>query len=124
MEQTEKQAIKQVIETAYIQGIHTIQDEKLAKSGFHPDFNMLVLKDNGVEKVDVDEWLARVEDMKTANPELWGAETHFTFELVDFTKHSAVAKLKVYKGETQFSTDYMLLYKFEEGWKIVSKIFS
>ncbi|NIV44636.1 hypothetical protein GWN49_07160, partial [Candidatus Bathyarchaeota archaeon] len=38
--------------------------------------------------------------------------------------NAAVAKLDVYKGTTQFSTDYMLLYKFKEGWKIVSKIFT
>lgn len=35
-----------------------------------------------------------------------------------------MAKLNVYKGTTHFSTDYMLLYKFNDGWKIVSKIFT
>ena len=123
MGNVDKQAIEQVIEKAYIRGIHGNQDEKTVRSGFHRDFAMLVLQGNALEKVMVDEWLARVEVMKTENPELWEAETRHTFELVDVNGYAAVAKLEVYKGTTHFSTDYMLLYRFEEGWRIVSKIF-
>ncbi len=85
---------------------------------------MLVLQDNTPEKVTVDEWLARIETMKAENPDLWEAETRYTVELVDVAGYAAVAKLDVYKGTTHFSTDYMLLYRFEEGWRIVSKIFA
>ena len=48
MQNAEKEAIKQVIEEAYIQGIHTTQDEKTVKSGFHQDFAMLVLQNNTI----------------------------------------------------------------------------
>jgi hypothetical protein len=120
----DKEAIRQVIEKAYIQGIHGNQDAKTVKGGFHRDFAMLVLKDNTLEKVAVDEWLARVEVMKKESPDLWEAETRHTFELVDVAAYAAVAKVQVYKGTTHFSTDYILLYRFEEGWRIVSKIFS
>jgi hypothetical protein len=27
-------------------------------------------------------------------------------------------------SKAHFSTDYLLLYRFEEGWRIVSKIFA
>ena len=124
MGDSDKEAIKQVIERAYIQGIHGNQDEAVVKSGFHRDFAMLVLQDNALEKVMVDEWLARVEVMKTEHPDLWQAQTRHTFELIDVAGYAAVAKLEVYKGTTHFSTDYMLLYRFEEGWRIVSKIFA
>ena len=117
-------AIKQVIEKAYIQGIHGNQDEETVKSGFHRDFSMLVLKENVLEKVMVDEWLSRVDVMKTENPDMWAAETQHTFKLIDVAGYAAVAKLEVYKGTTHFSTDYMFLYRFEDGWKIVSKIFA
>jgi hypothetical protein len=124
MENAEKETIKQVIEKAYIGGIHGNQNEKTVKSGFHQDFAMLVLQDNTIHKVTVEEWLDRVETMKADNPELWGAETNHDFLLIDVTGNAAVAKLDVYKGATHFSTDYMLLYRFEEGWRIVSKIFA
>jgi hypothetical protein len=124
MNNTEKDAIKKVIEKAYIQGIHTTQDEGEVKSGFHSDFAMLVLQKDELEKVDVDLWLERVETMKANNPEMWSAETTYTFDMIDIAGSAAVAKLNVHKGPVHFSTDYMLLYKFEDGWKIVSKIFS
>jgi len=119
-----EEIIKKVIEEAYINGIHSTQDENRVKNGFHKDFNMLVLKGNNIDKVDVDEWLKRIEKMKVDNPELWNAKTTYKFVLINATGNSAVAKLDVFKGQTHFSTDYMLLYKFEEGWKIVSKIFN
>jgi hypothetical protein len=124
MGDVEKEAIKQVIEKAYIQGIHGNQDEEAVKSGFHQDFAMLVLQDDTIDKVSVDEWLDRIETMKAENPELWSAETTHNFELIDVAGYAAVAKLDVYKGATHFSTDYMLLYRFENGWRIVSKIFA
>jgi len=119
-----KEAIRRVIERAYIQGIHGDQDEETVKSGFHQDFAMLVLQDDTIDKVTVDEWLDRIETMKVENPELWNAETTHNFEFIDVAGYAAVAKLDVYKGTTHFSTDYMLLYRFEEGWRIVSKIFA
>jgi hypothetical protein len=124
MQDNDEKAIREVIEEAYIEGIHGSQDETTVKSGFHDDFAMLVLRDNALEKVDVDEWLRRLEEMKADNPDLWIAETRHEFRLVDVTGYAAVAKLDVYKGETHFSTDYMLLYRFDEGWRIVSKVFA
>jgi hypothetical protein len=124
MQNTDEKAIREIIEEAYIEGIHGSQDETTAKSGFHDDFAMLVLRDNALEKVDVDEWLRRLEEMKADNPDLWNAETIHEFRLVDVAGYAAVAKLDVYKGETHFSTDYMLLYRFDEGWRIVSKVFA
>ena len=124
MGNSDELAIKQVIERAYIEGIHTTQDEETVKSGFHQDFAMLVLQDDALAKVTVDEWLPRVEVMKKENPELWAAEVRHTFKLVDVAGYAAVAVLDVYRGDIHFSTDYLLLYRFKEGWRIVSKIFS
>ena len=124
VEDMEHEAIKRVIEKAYIQGIHGNQDGKTVRSGFHQDFAMLVLQNNTIDKFTVDEWLDRIETMKADNPELWNAETTHNFVLIDVTGDAAVAKLDVHKGVSHFSTDYMLLYKFEEGWRIVSKIFT
>ncbi len=124
MQDAQEKAIREVIEKAYIEGIHRSQDEATVKTGFHGDFAMLVLQEDGIDKVDVDEWLRRLEKMKANNPDLWSAETRHEFRLIDVSGNAAVAKLDVYKGETHFSTDYMLLYRFEKGWRIVSKVFA
>jgi hypothetical protein len=124
MENKTKAEIEEVIEEAYLRGVHGDQDPERVKNGFHPEFAMLVLKDNQLEKVDVDGWLARVEGMKSTNPQMWQSKTSCRFEIVDVTGYAAVAKLDVWKGKVPFSTDYMLLYRFAEGWRVVSKIYS
>ena len=123
MQISDKELIKLVIEKAYIEGIHTTQDEKVIRSGFHKDFEMLVYKDDAIEKVTIDTWFKRIEQLKKDNSELWSKETHNDSMQINVTGYAASVRFDVYKGNIFFSTDYMLLYKFKDGWKIVSKIF-
>jgi hypothetical protein len=120
----DREAIRQVIEEAYIRGIHETQDKELVRGGFHPDFTMFVQQEDRMVKVGLDEWFVRIEELKQQNPELWAASAVSIFHIIDEAGNAAVVKLDVFRGETHFSTDYMLLYKFEAGWKIVSKVFS
>jgi hypothetical protein len=124
MMQDKKNEIKQVIQKAYIQGIHGSQEEQLITSGFHEDFNMIVFQDNQITRVDTKKWLPRIEEMKKKNPALWQGKTEWQFELVDVKGNCAAVRIRVTKNSIYFSTDYMLLYKFSDGWKIVSKIFT
>ncbi|MBI9044986.1 MAG: nuclear transport factor 2 family protein [Anaerolineaceae bacterium] len=124
MMERNKEAIINIIQQAYIQGIHGNQDISLIQSGFHKDFTMLVLKNDRLEKVKVDQWLERIKEMKAKHPEIWNLKTQHTIEFIDYSGSAAVVKIKVFKGDLHFSSDYMLLYQFEKGWKIVSKIFA
>jgi hypothetical protein len=124
MGEKEVEAVKRVIEEAYMDGIHRTQDRETVESGFHRDFRMLVLNDDKLQKVSLDEWFRRIEGMKAENPEMWKGESRHEFHLVDVVGKAAVAKLDVYKNDEYFSTDYMLLYRFGDGWRIVSKVFT
>jgi type 1 glutamine amidotransferase len=112
--QVEFDAIKNIIEKAYIEGIHTTQNEATVRSGFHPDFEMLVLKDDKMHKVTLEEWFERIEQLKKENKEMWEKETRYDELVINFDGNSASAKFTVFKGEDYFSTDFMLLYKFKE----------
>lgn len=118
----EKQAIQKVIETAYVKGIHIDRDAAAIRSGFHPDFTMLILRDNQISKVALEDWITRIEESKKKNPTLTEKTTH-EFEIVDLSGSAAVARVELFKDDRHVFTDYMSLYKFEEGWKIVGKIF-
>ena len=124
MTENDTREIKQVIEESYIRGIHEEQNRALIDEGFHSAFEMLVLDDTAVSRVNVDEWLPRIEAMKETNPDLWASTTSHEFKLVDVAGNAAVAKLDVYKGDEFFSVDYMLLYRIGGRWQIVSKVFS
>jgi hypothetical protein len=119
----ERAAIRQVIESAYIRGIHTEWDAEAVSSGFHPEFAMLIFEGGGIRKLPIGDWVKSIERNKKNHPE--GPQYKITHEIpmVDVTGNAAVAKIELYKDGTHIFTDYMSLYKFEDGWKIVGKIY-
>ena len=123
MDQKDAASIKQVINDAYVEGVHERQDLEAVRAGFDPEFRMMVLKDGAVTPVMADQWLDRVRELKKGDPEAWSKPTSVEYVMIDVTGRSAVVKLNVFKGTRFFSTDYMFLYRLDKGWTIVSKVF-
>jgi hypothetical protein len=115
-------AVKAVVKSAYVDGVHARPDAAAMRAGFHPSFRMLVLKDGVVTPVTLDEWAARIEkgaaERKGPAPEI-----RHEFTTVDVTGEAAVVRLELHRGGKHTFTDYLSLYRFPEGWKIVSKTF-
>ena len=116
----EKNAVKKVLVDSYVKGIHINRDIKLVQEGFHPDFIMHVLDNNQIIKASLDMWLGRLklDGQKNQNT------IDYKFKSIDITGYSAVAKMEIYENSKHIYTDYFSLYKFEDGWKIISKIFT
>ncbi len=116
------EAVKAVVKSAYVDGVHAKADPALMRAGFHPGFRMLVLKDGALTPVTLDEWAARIEkgaaERKGPAPEI-----RHEFTQVDVTGNAAVVRLELHRGGKHTFTDYLSLYRFPDGWKIVSKIF-
>ena len=116
------EAVKAVVKSAYVDGVHAKGDAALMRAGFHPTFRMLVLKDGAVTHVTLDEWAGRIEkgaaERKGPAPEIRHEFTH-----VDVTGNAAVVRLELHRDGKHTFTDYLSLYRFPEGWKIVSKTF-
>ena len=116
------EAVKAVVKSAYVDGVHAKADPALMRAGFHPSFRMLVLKDGAVTPVTLDEWAGRIEkgaaERKGPGPEIRHEFTH-----VDVTGNAAVVRLELHRNGKHTFTDYLSLYRFPDGWKIVSKIF-
>ena len=59
--------------------------------------------------------------------EKMGTDKAFTiqhkFVIIDLTGNSSFVKMEIYEDSKHIYTDYFGLYKFEDGWKIVNKIF-
>lgn len=119
----EKAAIKKVIEESYIKGIHIERNVKAIRKGFHPEFNMFIMKDNNVSKWSIDHWVDVIEQGLKKDPMPPKHETTHEFSMIDVTGTAAVARVEIYRDGKHIFTDYMSLYKFKEGWKIVGKIF-
>ena len=118
----DREAIESVIRTAYVEGVHVKGDPALMRKGFHPDFRMFMLRDGALTTITLDEWAGRIE--KAAKERTGPApQIRAEFPLVDVTKDEAVARVEVHRDGKHIFTDYLSLYRFADGWKIVGKIF-
>jgi hypothetical protein len=120
--QTEEQAVQQVIQTAYIDGIQNRGNVEQIRKGFHPSFTMLRLMENQVKPLPIEEWITNLEKAKKENTAPL-TKTEGKFINVDVTGNAAIVKLELYRENKKVFTDYLVLYKFTEGWRIVSKTF-
>lgn len=121
----EKEAIKKLVLTAYVDGLHNKGDLEATRNGFYPGFNLLILKNSMVDKLPIYNWMQYASMKKEKDPEPYTKEdlTTCEFEFIDITGDAAVSKIHLLKGGKKIFTDYLSLYKFDDGWKIVSKIF-
>ena len=120
---TDRDMILKTIDKAYVQGLQNGNDIENILKGFHPGFNLLgVDQNNHLSKLPIYTWYDMTERRLEAGkkPEV---ETTAKYPLVDITGNAAVVKVELYREGKMIFTDYLSLYKFKEGWRIVSKIY-
>lgn len=121
--QTDEEAVKQIIQTAYIDGIQNGGSIDEIRKGFHPTFTMLRNMENTIKPLTIEEWITNIEKAKKENKTPAPAKAEGKFLSIDVTGTAAVVKLELYRGGKKTFTDYLVLSKFTEGWKIISKSF-
>ncbi|NNF27123.1 MAG: hypothetical protein HKO53_09070 [Gemmatimonadetes bacterium] len=111
--------IRSVIMSAYIHGLQSNGSREDIRQGFHPDFVMKVLGEGAITNVTIEEWIGRLP------PEGQAPNRTITADIptVDVAGDAAVARVEVHYDGDHVFTDYMSLYRFPEGWRIVAKIF-
>lgn len=119
----DEEAIKKVIDEAYIEGLQNGGDLKVTEAGFHPGFNLLVFRNNMLEFLPIYNWIQMAGMRRKAQSEPDKEKISCVYKNIDVTGTAAVAKIELYKSDKLIFTDYLSLYKFEEGWRIVSKIY-
>ena len=123
---TEQEAIKNVVQTAYIDGLQNQGDKEKIEAGFHPDFYLLGVGENGeMWKRSITEWKANSIKKKEDGtfPLKGDKKVTAEYKSIDITGNAAMVKLYYYVGGKHIYTDYLSLYKFGSNWKIVNKIF-
>ncbi len=122
---TEKDAVKKVIQSSYIDGLHNKGELSDIEKGFHPGFVLLGVKDNSLTQYPIYTWIESFNKRKNADPTPLKPEQKMVCEYlqIDITGNAAMAKINLKKNDVLIFTDYLLLYKFEDGWRIVSKTY-
>jgi hypothetical protein len=115
--------VKAVVQSAYVEGVHAKGDAALMRAGFDPEFRMYVLRDGKLTIVTLEDWAGRIEAAAKKDPNAKRPAIKAEYTMIDVTGNAAVAKVDLYRDGKHTFTDYLSLYKFPDGWKIVSKIF-
>jgi hypothetical protein len=113
-------AIKNVVQRAYVEGVHLDGDADKMRSGMHESFVMFVRSEDGVNQVTRDAWIARLKPRAAdaKRPDVRGDIT-----VLDKTADAAVVKVVLFRDGKQIFTDYISLYRLKDGWKLVGKTF-
>ena len=124
-EASDKEAIKKVIQTGYVDGLQNFGDLEVTKKCFYPGFFITNYNpaNNQVSHTTIYNWIDGVARTK-ASGNIPARKITVEFDMLDVTGYTAMAKIRLLENGTKLLfTDYLLLYKFEEGWKIVQKTY-
>ncbi len=115
-------AIKEVITAAYVDGMQNLGNIIDVEKGFHPGFILYYEQDNHLNQLPIYTWIEMVKQRKKDNPNGPAEKASIKFLMVDAIGKTGIAKFEVYRGSKLIFTDFLMLLKFEEGWRIVAKI--
>jgi hypothetical protein len=124
----ERAAIEKIVTDAYVDGVHNFRDPAAMRRGFHPSFEMLSLRDGKLARLTLDNWIAGMEARNLKEPPPKSApdaprETTAKFVAVEIAGTAATCEVEIWRGGKLVFTDFLALYQFADGWKIVSKTF-
>ncbi len=119
----EAERIKEVINKAYVDGIHNNGDLNDTRNGFHPEFQMIALRNGTISRITINDWIQRIEAGRQRNPNPTVEQATAKYLSVDVTNDVASVKLELHRAGNLVFTDYFYLYLIGGEWKIVSKVY-
>jgi hypothetical protein len=119
----DEEAVRKTIVDAYVRGIHMDRDIPAVRKGFHPSFRMFIRKGEEVSTLTIGEWIDSIEKSRKEDPDGPSWKVTYEIPMVSVSGDAAVAKVIIYRDGKLIYSDYMSLYRFEVGWKIVGKIY-
>src|SRR5687767_10375155 len=120
----ENAAIVAVVDSAYVHGVHIDNDPQLMRAGMHDSFVMFVQSDKGITQLTRDAWIERLAASKPKDPNAPRPAIKADITVLDRSGKAAVAKVALFRDGKQIFTDYISLYRFDDGWKLVAKTFN
>jgi len=121
---SEKDAVAAVIESSYITPLYLRGDLDKIAEGLHPEFRMYYLHDDAVAIRLRDTWIERLRERRDLTAPTSPPEWTWSFPIIDVTGTTAMVKLELDRDGKRAYTDYLTLYRFEDGWRVMTKLFT
>ena len=120
----EEKKIQRLIEECYLNGALNNMETEEMRRGYHEDFAIFFKEGTTLQKLPLENWITMVNSYKNGHNKNSGLR-NFESEIlqVDVTEDAAFVKLNLSRNNVLVFTDYITLLKFDEKWKIVTKIY-
>jgi len=119
----EETKIKNLIENSYLNGALNEMNTDAMYEGYHPDFAIFYADGKELKKLPLNVWVKMVDDYKNSSDNSGLRKFEYEFVQIDVNETAAFVKLKLMRNGTLVFTDLLTLLKFENEWKIVTKIY-
>ena len=119
-ENAEKEAVKETVQKA-IDANYNSGNIELIEKFHHPGFNLLIVNNNKLHYISLKRIIKGVENKKAKGEYPPKEKISIKFLSVEVAGYAATTRFDYYKGEKHTCADFMSLYKFKEGWRIVSQ---
>ena len=119
-------AIEEVIREAYINGVYNTGYMLSVTQGFSPDFTAIVFEEKDQSRLEtIEDWVKKTEQNKASgNLPLEGdQEVSFSIVKLEISNNIANARVQFMVGGKVQHTDFIGLYKFKTGWKLVNMMY-
>jgi hypothetical protein len=116
--------VREAILNGYVNGAFNALDPDEMGNTFHNEFSIFSTDGENLNRYPIATWRENVAARKN-DPNFDPAANvwEHSFETVDITGNSAMVKLYLYREGNHVYTDYLSLLKFNDGWKIVAKVY-
>lgn len=119
----EETKIKNLIEKCYLNGALNEMNTDAMYKGYHPDFAIFYAERKALKKLPLNVWVKMVDDYRRSSDDNGLRKFEYEFVQIDVNETAAFVKLKLVRNGTLVFTDLLTLLKFENEWKIVTKIY-
>ncbi|OJJ20560.1 hypothetical protein BKI52_19090 [marine bacterium AO1-C] len=124
-EAAKKAEVKAHVLKSYVHGAFNELNPEAMEKGFHKDFAIFSMgKEGKLRRYEIADWVKGAKKRKSkADFDPAKNKWESKFPIIDVVGNTAVVKLELYRKGKHVYTDFLSLYKYPEGWKIVAKVY-
>lgn len=121
---SEEDILKKMVEETFANGALNKLNTKAMRNGFHPDFAILIAKEDKLNRLFLNDWMEVVEQYKNSEEQVNSGvrNLEYTIDVLEITGKTAIVKTQFFRNNEIAITDYLSYIKFPNGWKAVGKI--
>ena len=121
---SDREEVIEVVVKSYVNGAFNKLDTDAMEKGFHQEFAIFTPDGEKIKKYPIKNWINNtIKNKKSAKFDSEKYKYDYEIDRVEVTGKAAAVTLLYNRDSKLVYTDYLLLSKFDSGWKIVAKVY-